>query len=104
MCRVNCYWPASGGLGLAAENRTARENDGIDFPIVLDDGDFQVPVEWSGFNLEPYHSAKHWSDARLSTTLAFCRLRIWIFEGRVQRIGSRADYLRVDLVFKTDTA
>ena len=59
MCRVNCYWPASGSLRpAAAKNTTAGKNDRIDFPIVLDNGHFQVSVEWGGFNLEPYHNIK----------------------------------------------
>jgi hypothetical protein len=60
MCRVNCYLRASGGLDPApTKNTTAGENDRIDFPIVLDDGHFQVSVEWGGFDLQPYHSTKH---------------------------------------------
>jgi len=60
MRRVNCYWPASGGLDPAAtKNTTAGENDRINLPIVLDDGHFQVSVKWGGFDLQPYHSAKH---------------------------------------------
>ncbi len=59
MCRVNCYWSAAGGLGPAAKDTTAGENDRIDFPIVLDNGDFHVSVEWGGFNFQPYHEVKH---------------------------------------------
>lgn len=45
-------------LGPAVENTTARKDKRVHLAVRLGNGQFQVSVEWSGFDFQPHDSAE----------------------------------------------
>ena len=55
---------AAGCLDPASYDAAARKDNGIDFPIRLDDGHLDVAVKRGGFDLHPRHRVKIIGDSR----------------------------------------